>query len=239
MPIFRTILFTPPRCSLLANESVYDLFYLKEIEPAMLTPQQSKLFGYLSSQSAQGYTPSFEEMMLAMGLKSKSGIHRLVQGLEERGYIRRLFNKARAIELLRPMNKPPNKLEGIVRQVPLYGSIAAGTPIEAISTVHDQISVPTSLIGAGEHYALTVRGDSMVDAGILDGDLALIEQTTDVRRGEIVVALIRKEEATLKFYEPSGKLVTLRPANTQYEAQTYTMKEVNIQGRLCAIWRRY
>ena len=138
----------------------------------MLTPQQKKLLEFQSARAAVGTTPSFEEMMVAMELKSKSGIHRLVMGLEERGYIRRLFNKARAIEVLRPAIDTLKAVASDFIQIPRYGYIAAGTPIEAISSIEEQITLPAKLIGHGNHYALTVRGDSMIDAGILDGDLA-------------------------------------------------------------------
>ena len=205
----------------------------------MLTPQQKKLLDFLSAQAAVGSTPSFEEMMVAMELKSKSGVHRLVMGLEERGYIRRLFNKARAIEVLRPALDTLKAVAADFVQIPRYGYIAAGTPIEAISSIEEQITLPSKLIGRGNHYALTVRGDSMIDAGILDGDLAVIEQTETARRGEIVVALVRKEEATLKFYEPKGKQITLRPANDRYEPQIYAAQDVEVQGRLKAVWRHY
>lgn len=206
---------------------------------SMLTPQQKKLLEYLSAQAAVGATPSFEEMMQAMDLKSKSGVHRLVLGLEERGYIRRLFNKARAIEVLRPVMDTLKAVASDFVQIPRYGYIAAGTPIEAISSVHEHITVPTKMLGKGTHYALTVRGDSMIEAGILDGDIVLIEQTETARKGEIVVALVRKEEATLKYFQPQGRETTLLPANANYEAQTYAAKDVEIQGKLKAVWRSY
>ena len=205
----------------------------------MLTPQQKKLLEFLSARAAVGATPSFEEMMQAMALKSKSGIHRLVLGLEERGYIKRLFNKARAIEILRPALDSLKAVAADFIQVPRYGYIAAGTPIEAISSIHEHITVPAKMLGKGNHYALTVRGDSMIEAGIMDGDLAMIEQVETARKGEIVVALVRKEEATLKYYEPKGKQTILRPANVNYEPQTYAAREVEIQGRLKAVWRQY
>lgn len=205
----------------------------------MLTPQQKKLLEFLSARAAVGSTPSFEEMMEAMELKSKSGVHRLVLGLEERGYIKRLFNKARAIEVLRPVTDALKAVAADFIQVPRYGFIAAGTPIEAISSVHEHITIPAKMLGKGTHYALTVKGDSMIEAGILDGDLALIEQTEQARKNEIVVALVRKEEATLKYYEPKGQQVILRPANSNYEPQTYAAKEVEIQGKLKGVWRHY
>lgn len=207
----------------------------------MLTPQQKKLLEFLSARAAVGSTPSFEEMMQALELKSKSGVHRLVQGLEERGYIKRLFNKARAIEVIRPVTDALKAVASDFIQIPRYGFIAAGTPIEAISEVHEHITIPSKMLGKGNHYALTVKGDSMVDAGILDGDLALIEQIDNARKGEIVVALVNKEEATLKFYQPSGKTITLIPANAngRYEPQTYPASAVEIQGKLKAVWRSY
>ncbi len=205
----------------------------------MLTPQQKKLLEFLSARAAVGATPSFEEMMTAMELKSKSGVHRLITGLEERGYIKRLFNKARAIEILRPALDSLKAVAAEFIQVPRYGFIAAGTPIEAISSVHEHITIPAKMLGKGTHYALTVRGDSMIEAGILEGDLVLIEQTEQARKNEIVVALVRKEEATLKYYEPKGQQTILRPANVNYQEQIYPAREVEVQGRLKAVWRQY
>ena len=205
----------------------------------MLTPQQKKLLEFLSARAAVGATPSFEEMMEAMDLKSKSGVHRLITGLEDRGYIRRHFNKARAIEVLRPVTDALRAVASEFVQVPRYGYIAAGTPIEAISSIQEHITVPATMLGKGDHYALSVRGDSMIDAGIMDGDLALIQKIDAARKGDIVVALVNREEATLKYYQPDGKKVVLLPANENYEPQTYAAKQVEIQGKLKAIWRSY
>jgi repressor LexA len=217
----------------------------------MLTRKQHELLTYIQDRlSETGVSPSFEEMKEALALKSKSGVHRLISALEERGFIRRLPNRARALEVLRaadvksnvvtlpkpaiPVLQPAND----VIELPLHGRIAAGMPIEALEG-QSTLPVPAALLGPGEHYALEVAGDSMVDEGILDGDYALIRKTDVARDGEIVVALIDEEEATLKTFRREGSMIRLDPANRQYEAQRYDPRRVQIQGRLAGLIRRY
>ncbi|MGN6849320.1 MAG: transcriptional repressor LexA, partial [Sphingomicrobium sp.] len=194
-------------------------------------------------------SPSFDEMREALDLKSKSGVHRLISALEERGFIRRLPNRARALEVVKlPETRPSATVTPLRPATPapandtiellLAGRIAAGTPIEALQGT-ECFPVPAALLGAGEHYALEVSGDSMVDEGILDGDFALIRKADTARDGEIVVALIDDEEATLKTYRREGRMIRLDPANSRYEAQRYDESRVRIQGRLAGLIRRY
>jgi repressor LexA len=217
----------------------------------MLTRKQHELLLYIHERlSATGVSPSFEEMKDALDLKSKSGVHRLISALEERGFIRRLANRARALEVLRmPDTKGPAVAEGReaytpprpandMLEIPLHGRIAAGTPIEALQGT-DTLPVPAALLGPGEHYALEVAGDSMVEEGILDGDFALIRRQDTARDGEIVVALINEEEATLKTFRREGQMIRLDPANRQYDPQRYRPEQVQIQGRLAGLLRRY
>jgi repressor LexA len=217
----------------------------------MLTRKQSELLTYIQARLAEsGISPSFEEMKDALALKSKSGVHRLISALEERGFIRRLPNRARALEVLRlpdaqaagaaqprgPATAPPAANDVI--DLPLHGRIAAGMPIEALEG-QTTLPVPAALLGPGEHYALEVAGDSMVEEGILDGDYALIRKTDVARDGEIVVALIDDNEATLKTYRKEGQMVRLDPANRRYDPQRYRPEQVRIQGRLSGLLRRY
>src|SRR5687767_2096913 len=217
----------------------------------MLTRKQHELLLYINERlSETGVSPSFEEMKDALDLKSKSGVHRLISALEERGFIRRLANRARALEVLRmpdtrtagaaqagPAAAPPRAANDIL-DIPLHGRIAAGTPIEALQGT-DTLPVPAALLGPGEHYALEVAGDSMVDVGILDGDYALVRKTDTARDGEIVVALVNNEEATLKTYRREGSMIRLDPANRNYSVQRYRPDQVQIQGRLAGLLRRY
>jgi repressor LexA len=188
-------------------------------------------------------------MREALELKSKSGVHRLISALEERGFIRRLPNRARALEVVKlPETRPSATVTPIrpvaatpandTMEIPLHGRIAAGTPIEALQGT-ESFAVPAALLGPGEHYALEVAGDSMVDEGILDGDFALIRKVDNARDGEIVVALIDNEEATLKTYRREGRMIRLDPANSRYEPQRYEENRVQIQGRLAGLIRRY
>jgi len=218
----------------------------------MLTRKQHELLLYIDKHlSASGVSPSFEEMKDALDLKSKSGVHRLISALEERGFIRRLANRARALEVLKmpevkasaPTNigaplRVPQAANDMILDLPLHGRIAAGTPIEALQGT-DTLPVPAALLGPGEHYALEVAGDSMVDEGILDGDFALIKRQDTARDGEIVVALINDEEATLKTFRREGQMIRLDPANRQYDPQRYRPDQVQIQGRLAGLLRRY
>ena len=214
----------------------------------MLTRKQHELLLYIDRRlSESGVSPSFEEMKEALDLKSKSGVHRLISALEERGFIRRLANRARALEVLKmPEMKSaapaslrvPQAANDSVIELPLHGRIAAGTPIEALQGT-DLLPVPAALLGPGEHYALEVAGDSMVEVGILDGDYALVCKTDSARDGEIVVALVNNEEATLKTYRREGQMIRLDPANRQYDPQRYREDQVQIQGKLAGLLRRY
>ena len=223
----------------------------------MLTKKQHELICFIADRlNDTGVSPSFEEMKDALDLKSKSGVHRLISALEERGFLRRLPNRARALEVLklpergepkkaapakdnvvtlaRPARQPAND----VIEIPLHGRIAAGVPIEALEG-STMLPVPAALLGSGEHYALEVAGDSMVEAGIFDGDYALIRRQETARDGEIVVALIEDSEATLKYFRNEGSMVRLDPANRAYDAQRYRPDQVRVQGRLAGLLRRY
>ncbi|MFL6734669.1 MAG: transcriptional repressor LexA [Sphingomicrobium sp.] len=216
----------------------------------MLTAKQHELLMFIDERLAQtGVSPSFDEMREALDLKSKSGVHRLISALEERSFIRRLPNRARALEVLKlpevrgaatqPTPKPvvPAAANDTI-EIPMHGRIAAGTPIEALQGT-EGFAVPAALLGPGEHYALEVSGDSMVEEGILDGDFALIRRVDTAREGEIVVALIDESEATLKTFRREGQMIRLDPANRQYEAKRYRPDQVRIQGRLAGLIRRY
>ncbi|MBC8338974.1 MAG: transcriptional repressor LexA [Rhodospirillales bacterium] len=232
----------------------------------MLTRKQYELLVYLDQQLKQnGVSPSFDEMKDALGLKSKSGIHRLITGLEERGFIRRLPHRARAIEILRlpdNMEAPvfkgsgkgfkPNVIEGDFRlsgaasdggaetvHLPLYGRIAAGTPIEALRDHSNNVDVPAALLGRGDHYALEVDGDSMIDAGIYDGDTVIIKRSDTADNGTIVVALVEDIEVTLKRLRRKGDSVALEPANTDYETRIFGPDQVKVQGNLVGLIRKY
>ena len=223
----------------------------------MLTRKQHELLCFINDRlSETGVSPSFEEMKDALDLKSKSGVHRLISALEERNFIRRLPNRARALEILRlpdaikttpapaksNIQAPPARIAppaaNDILELPLHGRIAAGLPIEALEG-QSSLSVPAALLGPGEHYALEVAGDSMVEAGILDGDYALIRKADTARDGEIVVALIDDNEATLKYFRHEGQMIRLDPANRAYDAQRYRPGQVRIQGRLAGLLRRY
>jgi repressor LexA len=217
----------------------------------MLTRKQHELICFIQDRLAEsGVSPSFEEMKEALELKSKSGVHRLISALEERGYLRRLPNRARALEVLKvperaeakkaaPAKKVvlPEPANDVV-EIPLHGRIAAGVPIEAFEG-STTLPVPAALLGAGEHFALEVAGDSMVEAGILDGDYALIRRQEVARDGEIVVALIEESEATLKYFRKEGAMIRLDPANRAYDPQRYAPAQVRVQGKLAGILRRY
>lgn len=213
----------------------------------MLTRKQSELLTYLSDHMQQhDVPPSFDEMRDALGLASKSGVHRLVSGLEERGYIRRLANRARAIEILKPVTSAAG---GVVTRavetasnlvsLPLLGRIAAGTPIEALSDPTNHLEIPASMVGSGEHFALEIVGDSMAGAGILDGDTVVIQRAETARHGEIVVALINQQEATLKTLLKEPGRVGLEAANPRYETRYFSTGEVEVQGKLAGLIRNY
>ena len=212
----------------------------------MLTRKQSELLTYLSDHMQQhDVPPSFDEMRDALGLASKSGVHRLVSGLEERGYIRRLANRARAIEILKPVTATAGVVTRAVEtasnlvSLPLLGRIAAGTPIEALSDPTNHLEIPASMVGSGEHFALEIVGDSMVGAGILDGDTVVIQRAETARHGEIVVALINQQEATLKTLLKEPGRVGLEAANPRYETRYFSTGEVEVQGKLAGLIRNY
>ncbi|MBB3692753.1 transcriptional repressor LexA [Sphingomonas sp. BK580] len=220
----------------------------------MLTRKQHELICFIEDRLAEsGVSPSFEEMKDALELKSKSGVHRLISALEERGYLRRLPNRARALEVLKaPERGEPKRAAAPAKraaavpavpandivEIPLHGRIAAGVPIEAFEGA-TTLPVPAALLGSGEHFALEVAGDSMVDAAILDGDYALIRRQEVARDGEIVVALIDESEATLKYFRREGAMIRLDPANRSYDPQRYAPTQVRVQGKLAGILRRY
>jgi len=249
----------------------------------MLTRKQSELLNLIAERvRSDGVSPSFDEMKDALGLKSKSGIHRLISALEERGFIRRLPHRARALEVLRLADGsaastarlygddtsrdggddgkiirprfhsrariasdaaaealPHGDSAGTVVSLPMYGRIAAGTPIEAISEIAGHFDVPAGLLGNGEHYILEVDGDSMLEAGINDGDLAIIRRSDTADSGAIVVALVDESEATLKRLRRHGKSIALEPANAAYETRIFGPDQVRVQGQLVGLYRRY
>jgi repressor LexA len=229
----------------------------------MLTRKQLELLRFIHERLTEsGVPPSFDEMKDALDLRSKSGIHRLISALEERGFIRRLPNRARAVEVIklpeavtpgRARGFTPSVIEGNLGRVrapseedsgrpiavPVMGRIAAGTPIEAIQTRSHTINMPADLLTTGEHFALEVRGDSMIDAGILDGDIVLIRRTDGADTGDIVVALIDDEEATLKRFRRRGASIALEPANSAHEVRILPPNRVRIQGKLVGLFRKY
>jgi repressor LexA len=230
----------------------------------MLTRKQFELLRFINERLKEsGIPPSFDEMKDALDLRSKSGIHRLITALEERGFIRRLPNRARAIEVIKLPDQSsqgagrrgftPSVIEGNLGRVrtgseedggkpvaiPMMGRIAAGTPIEAIQTRTQVINMPPDMLGSGDHFALEVRGDSMIEAGILEGDTVLIKKTEAAVTGDIVVALIDEEEATLKRFRRRGASIALEPANTAYEVRILPPTRVRIQGKMVGLFRRY
>ncbi len=227
----------------------------------MLTPRQHQLLRFIHGYvTRHGIAPSFDEMRDALNLRSKSGIHRLMAALEERGYIRRLPHRARALELLRPPpscgdvdlavdegdnvirghfgRRAPIESEG-VHALPFYGRIAAGTPIEAISDSQGSYEIPDGIVGPGEHYTLEVVGDSMIEAGIHDGDLVVIQRCDTAENNAIVVALIDEQEATLKRLHRKHEAIALEAANPTYETRIFPPERVRIQGRIVGLVRRY
>jgi len=236
----------------------------------MLTQKQKELLLFIHARLQEaGVPPSFDEMKDALDLKSKSGIHRLITALEERGFIRRLPHRARALEVIklpegssdgggtqkRPgftpsviegsrkpaqLQPPPTQmLDSRTVSVPVMGRIAAGVPISAIQNHTHDIACPPDLLTNGEHFALEVRGDSMIEAGIHDGDIVIIRQTDTAENGDIVVALVEGEEATLKKLRKRGSAIALEAANPKYETRIFGPDQVNIQGRLVGLMRRY
>ena len=227
----------------------------------MLTKKQYQLLMFIDSRlKVVGISPSFEEMKVALNLKSKSGIHRLITGLEERGFIRRLPYRARALEVLKLPENTSNFGKDVVTQLnvfseaklkkhyttetgvvdlPLYGKIAAGTPVEALRDPSQTIGVPAFMLGRGEHYTLEIDGESMIDAGINDGDTVVIERCDVAESGAIVVALVDQTEVTLKRLRKKGASIALEPANKNYDTRIFGPDRVDVQGRLVGLLRRY
>ena len=224
----------------------------------MLTAKQQQLLLFIDGRlNSGGVSPSFDEMKDALGLKSKSGVHRLINALEERGFIKRMANRARALEVVKlpdglvatsPSTETSNVVHGNfdrptnsegMLEIPLHGRIAAGTPIEALENSDSFVHVPSAMVGRGDCYALEISGESMVDLGILDGDTVIIESGSTARSGEVVVALVDEMEATLKTLQKDGRTVALIPANRDYETQTYEANRVKVQGRLVGLFRQY
>ena len=206
----------------------------------MLTHQQEKLLQFINNfQLKSNITPSFDEMKDGLGLKSKSGIHRILSALEERGYIRKLNNRARAIEVLKFPNNKTDYSNNNSIPIPILGKIAAGHPIEAITDNTNYIDIPQSLLGKGEYFLLEVEGDSMINAGIFDGDQVIIEKRNDAKNGEIVVALIDNNEATLKRIYKRGQQLALQPENPAFKTIIYGPDRVQIQGILKQLIRKY
>ena len=224
----------------------------------MITKRQLDLLQFIDQRTKRnGVPPSFEEMKNALNLKSKSGIHRLIMALEERGFLRRLPNRARALEVVRMPDQASGPAPSETREshanrqaaleemyetiiVPMMGRIAAGSPVEAISRKDHDINVPSFMLsGIGEHFALTVSGDSMVDAGIRDGDVVLIRKQHTADNGEIIVALVKGEEVTLKRLRKKGSSIALEAANPDFETRVYRTNEIDVQGKLVGLLRSY
>ncbi|HEY8618003.1 transcriptional repressor LexA [Phenylobacterium sp.] len=229
----------------------------------MLTRKQHELLMFIHERIKEtGVSPSFDEMKEALDLASKSGIHRLITALEERGFLRRLPHRARALEVVKlpqqattaapPKGRAPFKPQLVepgealpvgaandTRDLPILGRIAAGTPIEAIQQERDRLPVPETILGAGEHFVLEISGDSMINAGILDGDFVVIRRTDSANSGDIVVALVNGEEATLKRLRKKGASIALEAANPAYETRIFGPDQVSVQGRLVGLIRRY
>ncbi len=230
----------------------------------MLTQKQLDLLEFIQKRlSKNGVPPSFDEMKEALDLRSKSGIHRLITALEERGFIKRLANRARAIEIVRMPNLPefrtsvskvPTRTENpasannplapienaYANEIPVMGRIAAGVPIEAISEISHNVAVPGQILrGGGDHFALEVKGDSMINAGINDGDVVVIKETNRAMNGDIVVALIEDQEATLKRFFVRGEAIALEAANPAYETRMFSHEKIKVQGRLVGLLRTY
>jgi repressor LexA len=223
----------------------------------MLTKKQYELLLFINERLKEtGVSPSFDEMKEALNLKSKSGIHRLITALEERGFIKRLAHRARALEVVKlpdtmassmsaptrapaAANAPQAANDDSAVTVSVMGRIAAGTPIEALQEEVNQISVPIEMMRSGDHYALEVHGDSMIDAGIFDGDTAIIQSGATAENGEIIVALVEGHEATLKRLRRKGEMIALEAANPAYETRIFRSDQVRVQGRLVGLMRKY
>ena len=224
----------------------------------MLTKKQKNLLVFINKKiRSSGISPSYEEMKNSLNLKSKSGIHRLISALEERGFVKRLAHKARALEVVKlPENASANDIfnsftpsvikggldkneETKSTDVSVLGSIAAGTPIEAIQQEVDRVALPEDLQNNGEHYGLKVKGDSMIEAGINDGDTVIVKKTSNVDSGQIAVVLIDDQEATLKRIRKKGNTIALESANKKYGTKIYAAKRIKIQGKLVSLYRNF
>lgn len=220
----------------------------------MLTKKQYELLLFINERLKEtGVSPSFDEMKEALNLRSKSGIHRLITALEERGFIKRLAHRARALEVVKLPDTMASSMSAPTRaatppvaanddrsiSISVMGRIAAGTPIEALQEEVNQISVPIEMMRSGEHYALEVHGDSMIDAGIFDGDTAIIQSGASAENGEIIVALVEGHEATLKRLRRRGEMIALEAANPAYETRIFRSDQVRVQGRLVGLMRKY
>jgi len=223
----------------------------------MLTAKQQQLLMFINDRlTSGGVSPSFDEMKDALGLKSKSGVHRLINALEERGFIRRMANRARALEVIKmPEGEAAasnvitgafgkqaadiRPAESDTIEIPLHGKIAAGTPIEALERSDSFVAVPQDMLGRGECFALEISGDSMIELGILDGDTVVIEGGNSARDGDVVVALVDREEATLKTLRHHGQTIALEPANRDHQTQVFDSSRVEVQGRLVGLLRQY
>ena len=219
----------------------------------MLTHKQLNLLKFINDRiETAGVSPSFDEMRKALNLKSKSGIHRLISALEERGFIKRLAHRARALEVIKvpdfqlrtvKKEKDVNTLNedkySTYQRIPLMGKIAAGTPIEAIQDISNNLSIPDSMLGSGNHYALEVKGESMIGEGINNGDIVLIREQAQASNGQIVVALIDDQEATLKRFYKKGKIIELEAANPKFNTQKFSETQVRVQGLLIGLYRTY
>jgi len=223
----------------------------------MLTKKQKNLLLFINKKiRSTGISPSYEEMKDSLNLKSKSGIHRLISALEERGFVKRLAHKARALEVIKlPENASANdifnsftpsvikggldKTPSTAREISVLGSIAAGTPIEAIQQEVDRVSLPENLQNNGEHYGLKVKGDSMIEAGINDGDTVIVKKMTNVESGQIAVVLIDDQEATLKRIRKKGNTIALEAANKNYGTKIYAASRIKIQGKLVSLYRNF
>ena len=225
---------------------------------SMLTKKQKNLLVFINKKiRSSGISPSYEEMKNSLNLKSKSGIHRLISALEERGFVKRLAHKARALEVVKlPENASANDIfnsftpsvikggldkneEAKSTDVSVLGSIAAGTPIEAIQQEVDRVALPEDLQNNGEHYGLKVKGDSMIEAGINDGDTVIVKKTSNVDSGQIAVVLIDDQEATLKRVRKKGNTIALEAANRNYGTKIYAANRIKIQGKLVSLYRNF
>ncbi len=207
----------------------------------MLTKKQKELFDFVSSYiEKSSISPSFEEMKNALGLKSKSGIHALITSLEQRGYIKRMKHRARAMEILKKTEALTFNSDSNSLSIPLLGSISAGNPIEAINSENEYIEIPSNIVSNNsQHFGLIVKGESMLEEGIMNGDIAIIKHAKTINNGKIAAVLIKGEEVTIKKIISEGNLIKLIPANSEYKEKTYSSSDIEIQGELKGLIRKY